>query len=140
MTDLDDLVAAYIGCALWSSSIEEDFANWWVQRHPNERKPAPDVSMESFGFTADDLDEAAGCEIREDCESFLSAMRDDLTLYREQRSLRNAGHDFWLTRNGHGAGFWDRGLGALGERLTEMAKPYGDQTLYVSDDERIHIA
>ncbi len=37
-----------------------------------------------------------------------------------------AGHDFWLTRSGHGAGFWDRGLtGGLGERLTEASKAYG---------------
>ena len=35
------------------------------------------------------------------------------------------GHDFILTANGHGAGFWDRGLGARGDRLTENCKPYG---------------
>ena len=26
-----------------------------------------------------------------------------------------ASHDFWLTRNGHSTGFWDRGTGALGD-------------------------
>lgn len=31
-----------------------------------------------------------------------------------------AGHDLWLTRNGHGAGFWDRDLGELGDRLTKV--------------------
>lgn len=36
------------------------------------------------------------------------------------------GHDFWLTRNRHGAGFWDRGLGALGERLTHIAHSMGE--------------
>jgi hypothetical protein len=35
------------------------------------------------------------------------------------------GHDIILTANGHGAGFWDRGLGARGDRLTEASKPYG---------------
>ena len=35
------------------------------------------------------------------------------------------GHDFWLTRNGHGAGFWDRGLGEIGDRLTKAAEVYG---------------
>ena len=35
--------------------------------------------------------------------------------YNETR----AGHDFWLTRNGHGAGFWDRGLGEVGDALSE---------------------
>jgi hypothetical protein len=37
-----------------------------------------------------------------------------------------AGHDFILTANGHGAGFWDRGLGARGDRLTDNCKPYGE--------------
>jgi hypothetical protein len=51
------------------------------------------------------------------------------------------GHDFILTANGHGCGFWDRGLGELGDRLTEATRGYsidaefalwGD---YADDDE-----
>lgn len=34
------------------------------------------------------------------------------------------GHDFILTANGHGAGFWDRGLGARGDRLTKASDGY----------------
>lgn len=48
-----------------------------------------------------------------------------------------AGHDLWLTRSGHGAGYWDRGLGELGDRLTEAAKSYGspdDHTPYDCGD------
>jgi hypothetical protein len=48
------------------------------------------------------------------------------------------GHDFWLTRNHHGAGFWDRGLGERGEWLTAMAHPYGDASLYVGDDGNVY--
>ena len=48
------------------------------------------------------------------------------------------GHDFWLTRNGHGAGFWDRGLGEVGEWLTAMAKPSGECELYIGDDGRLY--
>lgn len=43
-------------------------------------------------------------------------------------------HDFWLTRNGHGAGFWDRGLGELGTALTKAAKTFGTCDLYVDND------
>jgi hypothetical protein len=51
------------------------------------------------------------------------------------------GHDFILTANDHGCGFWDRGLGELGDRLTEATRGYsidaefalwGD---YADDDE-----
>ena len=44
-----------------------------------------------------------------------------------------AGHDFWLTRNGHGAGFrdgdWPEPFAA---KLTEAAKRAGERDLYVS--------
>jgi len=42
------------------------------------------------------------------------------------------GHDFWLTRNGHGAGFWDRGAGDVGDRLTVAAHAWGECHPYVT--------
>lgn len=42
-----------------------------------------------------------------------------------------AGHDLWLSANGHGAGFWDRGHGAAGDRLHEMAKRLGSATIII---------
>jgi len=44
------------------------------------------------------------------------------------------GHDLWLTANRHGAGFWDRGLGIVGEYLTAAAHPYGELTLFENSD------
>ena len=35
----------------------------------------------------------------------------------------------WLTRNRHGAGFWDRGLGRVGDILTEVAHSFGEAYL-----------
>ena len=46
-----------------------------------------------------------------------------------------AGHDFALTRNGHGTGFWDRGLGEIGDMLTEECKPYGEHRIIIEVDE-----
>lgn len=47
------------------------------------------------------------------------------------------GHDFALTRNGHGAGFWDRGFGDIGDTLTDACRPYGEHNLYVDADDKI---
>jgi hypothetical protein len=55
-------------------------------------------------------------------------------------TAEQAGHDFWLTRNRHGAGFWDRGHGAEGADLTQHAKSFGDCDLYVGDDGGIYAA
>ncbi len=47
-------------------------------------------------------------------------------------TIEQAGHDFWLTRCGHGAGFWDRGnlyvtdMGYdVAPMLTERAEAWG---------------
>lgn len=48
------------------------------------------------------------------------------------------GHDFALTRNGHGCGFWDRdneGLPrVLGEALTKACQGFPERDLYIGDN------
>ena len=50
----------------------------------------------------------------------------------------SCGHDFALTRNRHGAGFWDRGYGAVGDQLTEACHAFGEFNLYVGDDKLLY--
>ena len=80
-----------------------------------------------------------------DCADFIQANLEDLQEYAERlgdhpeyTAWERAGHDFWLTRNGHGAGFWDRGLGDLGDRLSNAAHVYGSVDPYVGDDNLVH--
>lgn len=80
-------------------------------------------------YGVDDLHPETLDAMREDCTNFLNANREDLA----GMDPGQAGHDFWLTRHHHGAGFWDRGLGDLGDRLTKAAHPYGDFSLWVDD-------
>ena len=50
-----------------------------------------------------------------------------------------AGHDFWLTRNGHGAGFWDGDWPEpYADILTTGAKNYGEFQTYLGDDGKIY--
>ncbi len=54
-----------------------------------------------------------------------------------------AAHDFWCSRNRHGAGFndgdWeDQEIENLGKRLHELAKSFGERYLIVGDDGQIH--
>jgi hypothetical protein len=72
-------------------------------------------------------------------------MPDALKFYQENYNdisddLERAGHDFWLTRNGHGAGFWDGDWPEdVGERLTEISKRFREVELYLGDDERVYV-
>jgi len=48
-------------------------------------------------------------------------------------------HDYALTRNHHGAGYWDRGYGAAGDRLTTAAESMGEVGPVIGDDGAIYI-
>lgn len=110
LASLDAFTTAYIECALWSSTDESNDAGG----EPLDSNYGPE-----------DITRVALLEMVADCRSFQADNADDLAgLDSEQ-----CGHDFWLTRNGHGAGFWDRGLGALGDRLSAASKVYGSVDL-----------
>lgn len=117
--DMAEAVNGYVACALWSECDEDGepldglyFAN--------------DIAAGSRALMAEDVVAfVVGCEEhRPDVFAGMGAVQ--------------VGHDFWLTRNHHGAGFWDRGLGEVGQWLTDMAHPYGDASLYVGDDGSVY--
>jgi len=58
---------------------------------------------------------------------------------RNAYDMESAGIDFWLTRNGHGAGYWDRDLIAgSGDQLTKAADRYATRDLYLGDDKKLY--
>lgn len=76
----------------------------------------------------------------------LKCLKDDINDFIESNGLligemnaEQLGHDFILTRNGHGTGFWDRGLGERGDKLTIVSESYGTISLYIGDDQFLHI-
>lgn len=119
-TYLEQMVQQYAETALWSSVYTMNEGDDYIpfdQHHDTD-----DIATETWA------------EFWQDCAAFLSANLDDL----KDMDPGQAGHDFWLTREGHGAGFWDRGLGDRGDRLTDACKAYGEVYLYIGDDGRIH--
>lgn len=95
-----------------------------------------------------DFSDAARESMRELVDSFMSdetvtRLFDLLTALGTPFTPEQIGHDFILTANGHGAGFWDRdhrprNKAAL-DALTEICKPYGEIDAYVSDAGEIEI-
>jgi len=86
-------------------------------------------------------------------ESAKSTMLNELFDFTKQVSrlipdhnfnLSDLAHDFWLTRNGHGSGFWDNqgkpwADDQIAQKLTDISKNFGEQDLYVGDDGKIYI-
>lgn len=108
-------VRAYEECALWASTNENG--------EPLDRT-----------YDIDDFSKDTNKRIQEDCTNFINDNWTDL----KELSPSKCGHDFFLTRNRHGAGFWDRGLGKVGDRLTKASHPYGDFTLFPLLDGKIY--
>lgn len=112
-------VAAYLECALWSSTH-------------TEREDGDPVPCDSLNH---DWSMEAQTRAEADCLAFTTANASDL----EDMEPEQAGHDYWLTRNGHGAGFWDRGLGERGERLSQACR-HDSCDVYLGDDNRWHLS
>jgi hypothetical protein len=47
-------------------------------------------------------------------------------------------YDFWLTRQGHGAGFWDGDYRGIGDQLTDITDLSGTVTYVLGEDGKIH--
>ena len=116
MTPLEKLnvvVLAYLECV--------DFTDLGPDCEFSSKEFAPETVLKAASECADFLSQALTT-----CPDYFNPGRGESPRDR----LVMLGHDFWLTRNRHGAGFWDRGLGALGETLSKMAKVHGAQGTY----------
>ena len=91
-----------------------------------------EMPLDSFGYF---FTEDSRMQVHDEVQSFISDNSDDL----HGMSYEQIGHDFILTRNHHGAGFWDRGLGERGERLTSAAHAYGGIRAYISGETTLDI-
>lgn len=121
MTNLEAFVAGYLECLLWSSMGTDQFGD--------------EVHLDDFFMT-----DACTADCTLEATEFYTNNLKLLTTASTVVPWENLGHDFALTRNHHGSGFWDRGLGDLGDKLTDAAHAEGCTSLCLnSDDEVEHI-
>lgn len=118
--DIEAFIQSYLETALWCSC------------DLNALSENCDDSLESLGYEVEDIGDDFRKKSENDCRDFCEAHEND---FRGNES--QAGHDFWLSRNGHGAGFFD-GDWEDGDKLQKAAKVYGSVDLYVGEDEKIH--
>lgn len=123
--DVETAVRAYFECALWAST--DDYGQ----------------SLDG-SYDIDDIDAADAQAAADFVRDFIEENRKHINAAINHPTVRytmeSVGHDLWLTRNRHGAGFWDRGLGELGNRLTEAAHAAGESMIYVNDSNRLNFS
>lgn len=127
-------LGSYIHAALWSSTDGDEV--------PLDRD-----------YSRDDLAPETLSRMNADCSSFIE--RAGPLIGKAERMqeetgwlgkvgvicpvLEYAAQDFWLTRNGHGAGFWDGDWPEeISDALDDIAKSFGECDLCVGDDGMIY--
>ena len=135
MTDIRRMTLQYLETALWSSHDWDDMDDSDNPTHFDENY-----------CVADFTDEAADIA-RKECEYFVHLLECynplDCNLLEQALEFgdyEQLGHDLWLTRNGHGCGFWDGDYGdKLGRKLTDECKPYGGQHVLIDENGKLHL-
>lgn len=123
-SQFSDFLAGYVEALYWSST--------------DTTAEGEDVNLDEYEASTQ-----AGDRCRADCLAFFEANYADLEQAADVPgySWAHAGHDFALTRNRHGAGFWDGDLpDDLGDRLTAAAHAAGECCPYLGDDQLVYIA
>lgn len=109
----------YLRCALWTS-VDYD----------------ADEYLDTLGYSVSDFDretfDAAAVDVWNLLLTCWGDVWDGFTVDLSGIEPEQLGHDFWLTRNRHGAGFWDRGLGEVGDKLTRLSHGFGGVELYIN--------
>lgn len=133
-----DVRNGYVEALLWADTYIYSAPSDDPDMEP-ELEPAGSAHLEYDFFDFSDEDKEAiesfvrefVQENREDHEAYLRL--PTTSTHDEADTSELFGHDLLLTRNGHGAGFWDRGLGDLGDRLTTAARVYGSTSAEIID-------
>ena len=98
---IDQMLNGYLYTALWTEELDN--------------------------LDVNDFDVASKHKAKSDCDLFKSKAGSLL----DGLDLSAIGHNFWLTRNGHGAGFWDGDYETeVGEKLTEISKQFGEINIH----------
>src|ERR1017187_1383089 len=101
--DLDKVVNGYLQCALFTGVTDDD-------------EPL------DYIYSIEDFEDEAVEQATRTCALFVSENLSDVDVLLNEHFPRveneDIGIDIWFTVGGHGCGFWDRGYGEIGERLT----------------------
>ena len=101
----------------------------------------PDNESEGLGEAAfNEIATDSLATIVADCAEWQKINADLLQAAFETETgydAERAGNDYWYTRNGHGTGFWDRGLGELGDKLAAACR-YHEVYMVRGDDGLIY--
>lgn len=128
MINVELFIRHYVAALLWSSleTSNEDGSEFYLDKDYGPEDIAPE----------------AMAKIQADCAKFIAENEENILTWKggKYSAEEMAGHDFLLTRNRHGSGFWDGDWGKdIGEKLTEASHKFREMNAYVGDDDKIYV-
>ena len=113
-TAFNQILIDYLNATLWTE----------VDRH--------EIALD-LNYDVEDIDHDTVIKLANEIERFIR----EAMPYIFDIPVEMIGHDICLSRNGHGAGFFDRGY-KHGDELQAIAEKMGESNVYVGDDRRIY--
>ena len=104
---------------------------------------AEDVPLSAL-YTTKDIATTSVSLAEEELYGFISEASEMYTDLYDHFEPETIAILFYLTRNGHGSGFWDcvpsgsDRKDTIANELTEMASAYGSSELFIGDDDKLH--
>ena len=119
--NIDEILEGYLEAALWT---EEE----------NLTEENEDLDVNIFNIASGSVEQA-----KKDIETFIAnAGEDAINEAVEKNGLSHLGHDILLTRNRHGAGFFDHCYNNE-KKMMDAAQCLGEKYIYCGDDGKIYI-
>ncbi len=119
------VIEHYLETALWSSTDDND------------------MPLDKL-YGVKDFHEDSVSQAKKQLILFFNAAHENLFAgetgsLKDIDSLERLANRFWLTRNRHGTGFFDSDyFKPIRKILTDLAHAYGECSVYLGDDEKLH--
>jgi hypothetical protein len=151
---LNDILKGYIEAALWTEEerLGEDYQEYndIVFGDDSDEKDelekiihlTSNLNKKSFiDFTKEDIEDNSLIKAYTDIKKFIEIAGEETiksSITDDNVDAERIGHDIWLTRNGHGAGFFDGHYSEDNEnRLMNASKEIGGVDLFVNDNYKL---
>ena len=132
LNNLSDFERGFLTAALWT--MDDDAPSGEYSTSGRFEQLFPQIDQQSLHTM-----------LEGDCKKF---QEDNKILLSQAGDASQNGHDFLLSRNGHGCGFFDRGYDneaegstlSVGDVLTDLCHAYGECDLYEGDDGKLYFS
>lgn len=148
--DMKEVVNSYLEAALWTEEErmkeeeQEDIRSKYgePEEDDDEEDKAEHISnlIPKVDFNIDNISVDSKIKAYSDIKNFIEIVGED-TIIDNRIDEKMLGHDIWLTRNRHGAGFFDREFDFdVEKKLMDAAHELGEDYLYLGDDGLFHFS